>query len=83
MSHLPKSITIRLTQDNFDLIHQAASRELRSVSNFLEFAALERAMEGAGTLANNPRAPQRSRRPAKGCGLTAEDDAWMKKYQRA
>lgn len=41
---MPKTLTVRIDEASYRLIEEAASAENRSVSNFIETAALQRAV---------------------------------------
>ena len=41
---MPKALTVRIDEATYRLIEEAAAAENRSVSNFIETAALERAV---------------------------------------
>ena len=38
-----KTISIRVSPENYEIIRQTAEREMRTISNFLEYHGLERA----------------------------------------
>ncbi|MEE8441092.1 MAG: CopG family transcriptional regulator [Spirochaetia bacterium] len=44
---MSKTVTIRLDEDTYQMIRQAAEGQLRSISNFIEFATLSYLTEEA------------------------------------
>ena len=47
MLNMSKTVTIRLDEDTYQLIRQAARGQLRSISNFIEYATLSYVAEEA------------------------------------
>jgi len=59
---MPKTLTVRIDEASYRLIEEAASAENRSVSNFIETAALQRAV--AETFVAPDEMPEIRSRPA-------------------
>jgi len=46
---MPKTVTVRLDDETYQMIRQAAEGQLRSISNFIEFATVSYLTEEAFT----------------------------------